>query len=601
MTSIISVTVSKNIPVCHRTTAGDHMKITDRIKQEKERMQKISLSGLFTILVIVIVMITSVVSLFTFVNIYRNDMEKNAVTTSEQAVVQVKNTVANYTGDMQDIMQMICANIQKEEEEANNFFSNLLKIRPDVVAITSYDLNGQLLRCWSDGQKLKENYIKNLSYVRDLSEEDGILSITKPHVESLFVDYYPWVVTISKKMKDVSGNEIQVAVDISFYNIADYVDDVGIGQHGYCYIADDGGNIVYHPQQQLIYASLKEENQTNMENGTYIKSNVIYTVNSLENCDWHIVGVCYVDEMITSKVERVVSSLVVILSIVLAGTVFLGSVFSDLFSKPVKSLVKAMGDFEGDSSEFVYQPVRGTKEISALSDSFEHMAVRIQKLMEKVRQEEITLRKTELKALQAQINPHFLYNTLDAIAWMCEAGRNEDAVEMVNALARLFRISISRGHELIPIEKELQHAQSYLHIQNFRYKNQFQYTFDVDETCLQYYCNKITLQPIIENAIYHGMDRMVDEGMIRIGIHQMDDKIIFTVEDNGVGMTEEQCMEVLQKEPGDRAGIGIKNVNDRIKIYFGEEYGLAIESELDEGTRVTITMPKITEKEYENK
>ncbi len=577
------------------------MKITDRIKQEKERMQKISLSGLFTILVIVIVMITSVVSLFTFVNIYRNDMEKNAVTTSEQAVVQVKNTVANYTGDMQDIMQMICANIQKEEEEANNFFSNLLKIRPDVVAITSYDLNGQLLRCWSDGQKLKENYIKNLSYVRDLSEEDGILSITKPHVESLFVDYYPWVVTISKKMKDVSGNEIQVAVDISFYNIADYVDDVGIGQHGYCYIADDGGNIVYHPQQQLIYASLKEENQTNMENGTYIKSNVIYTVNSLENCDWHIVGVCYVDEMITSKVERVVSSLVVILSIVLAGTVFLGSVFSDLFSKPVKSLVKAMGDFEGDSSEFVYQPVRGTKEISALSDSFEHMAVRIQKLMEKVRQEEITLRKTELKALQAQINPHFLYNTLDAIAWMCEAGRNEDAVEMVNALARLFRISISRGHELIPIEKELQHAQSYLHIQNFRYKNQFQYTFNVDETCLQYYCNKITLQPIIENAIYHGMDRMVDEGMIRIGIHQMDDKIIFTVEDNGVGMTEEQCMEVLQKEPGDRAGIGIKNVNDRIKIYFGEEYGLAIESELDEGTRVTITMPKITEKEYENK
>lgn len=577
------------------------MKITDRIKQEKERMQKISLSGLFTILVIVIVMITSVVSLFTFVNIYRNDMEKNAVTTSEQAVVQVKNTVANYTGDMQDIMQMICANIQKEEEEANNFFSNLLKIRPDVVAITSYDLNGQLLRCWSDGQKLKENYIKNLSYVRDLSEEDGILSITKPHVESLFVDYYPWVVTISKKMKDVSGNEIQVAVDISFYNIADYVDDVGIGQHGYCYIADDGGNIVYHPQQQLIYASLKEENQTNMENGTYIKSNVIYTVNSLENCDWHIVGVCYVDEMITSKVERVVSSLVVILSIVLAGTVFLGSVFSDLFSKPVKSLVKAMGDFEGDSSEFVYQPVRGTKEISALSDSFEHMAVRIQKLMEKVRQEEITLRKTELKALQAQINPHFLYNTLDAIAWMCEAGRNEDAVEMVNALARLFRISISRGHELIPIEKELQHAQSYLHIQNFRYKNQFQYTFDVDETCLQYYCNKITLQPIIENAIYHGMDRMVDEGMIRIGIHQMDDKIIFTVEDNGVGMTEEQCMEVLQKESGDRAGIGIKNVNDRIKIYFGEEYGLAIESELDEGTRVTITMPKITEKEYENK
>ncbi|MGN0276407.1 MAG: sensor histidine kinase [Hominisplanchenecus sp.] len=578
------------------------MKITDKLKNRMGIMQRISLSGLFTVLVIAIVLVTSVVSLLTFVKLYRKDMEENAITSSEQAVVQVKNTVANYTEDMSDIMQMICENIQKDEEEANEFFGNLLKIRPDVVAVTSYDLNGKLQRCWSGGQKLKEKYLKNLSYVKDLPDEsDGMLNITKPHVESLFVDYYPWVVTISRKMKDASGNEIQVAVDISFYNIASYVDEVGIGQHGYCYIADDNGSIVYHPQQQLIYAELKEEKHDVMEDGSYIKSNVIYTVKSLENCDWHIVGVCYVDEMITSKVERVVSSLVVILVIVLFGTCFMGSVFSRWFSKPITQLVTAMSEFEGDNGEFVYQPVHGTQEIDALSDSFEHMVIRNQKLMEKVRQEEISLRKTELKALQAQINPHFLYNTLDAIAWLCEEERNEDAVKMVNALARLFRISISRGHELIPIEKELQHAQSYLQIQNFRYKNQFTYSFDVDETCLSYLCNKITLQPIIENAIYHGMDRTVDEGMIKIGIHQDPNRIIFTVEDNGVGMTEEQCREVLKKEPGDRAGIGIKNVNDRIKIYFGDEYGLTIESELDVGTCVTITMPKVTERSYEEK
>lgn len=578
------------------------MKITDKLKNRMGIMQRISLSGLFTVLVIAVVLVTSVVSLLTFVKLYRKDMEENAITSSEQAVVQVKNTVANYTEDMSDIMQMICENIQKDEEEANEFFGNLLKIRPDVVAVTSYDLNGKLQRCWSGGQKLKEKYLKNLSYVKDLTDEsDGMLNITKPHVESLFVDYYPWVVTISRKMKDASGNEIQVAVDISFYNIASYVDEVGIGQHGYCYIADDNGSIVYHPQQQLIYAELKEEKHDVMEDGSYIKSNVIYTVKSLENCDWHIVGVCYVDEMITSKVERVVSSLVVILVIVLFGTCFMGSVFSRWFSKPITQLVTAMSEFEGDNGEFVYQPVHGTQEIDALSDSFEHMVIRNQKLMEKVRQEEISLRKTELKALQAQINPHFLYNTLDAIAWLCEEERNEDAVKMVNALARLFRISISRGHELIPIEKELQHAQSYLQIQNFRYKNQFMYSFDVDETCLSYLCNKITLQPIIENAIYHGMDRMVDEGMIKIGIHQDPNRIIFTVEDNGVGMTEEQCREVLKKEPGDRAGIGIKNVNDRIKIYFGDEYGLTIQSELDVGTRVTITMPKVTERSYEEK
>ena len=268
--------------------------------------------------------------------------------------------------------------------------------------------------------------------------------------------------------------------------------------------------------------------------------------------------------------------------------------------RPIQVLAQAAGRIsKGDLD--ARADVDSRDEIAVLADRFNDMAGNIQTLVVKVREDEQKMRKADLRLLQEQINPHFLYNTLDAIAWMCEAGRNEDAVEMVNALARLFRISISRGHELIPIEKELQHAQSYLHIQNFRYKNQFRYQFDVDEACLSYYCNKITLQPIIENAIYHGMDRMVDEGMIRISIHQSEDKIIFTVEDNGVGMTEEQCEEVLKKERSDRAGIGIKNVNDRIKIYFGEEYGLTIKSELDEGTCVTIMMPKVTEGSYEDK
>ena len=225
------------------------------------------------------------------------------------------------------------------------------------------------------------------------------------------------------------------------------------------------------------------------------------------------------------------------------------------------------------------------------------MVVRIQELMEQVRQEEITLRKTELNALQAQINPHFLYNTLDSIAWMCEEDRTKEAVEMVNALARLFRISISRGHELITLEREVEHAKSYLKIQNYRYKNQFTYEFDVEESCLSYLCNKITLQPIIENAIYHGIDRMVEEGCIQIRIEEEETAIRMTVTDNGVGMSEEQCKEILHREAGERTGIGIKNVNDRIRIYFGEEYGLHITSELDEGTCVEIRIPKLTELE----
>ena len=227
------------------------------------------------------------------------------------------------------------------------------------------------------------------------------------------------------------------------------------------------------------------------------------------------------------------------------------------------------------------------------------MVLRIQRLMTTVREEEVNLRKTELKALQAQINPHFLYNTLDSIAWMCEQGRNADAVKMVHALARLFRISISRGHELIPVAKEIEHAESYLQIQKYRYKNQFTYEFDVDPACLNYYCNKITLQPIIENAINHGLDFLVDEGHITVGVSQEGDDIVFSVTDNGVGMSREQIAAIMQQDPGDRTGIGIRNVNDRLQIYFGRQYGLHITSELDVGTRVEIRMPKIREGDHE--
>ena len=228
-----------------------------------------------------------------------------------------------------------------------------------------------------------------------------------------------------------------------------------------------------------------------------------------------------------------------------------------------------------------------------LSASFDHMVVRIQKLMTTVREEEVNLRKTELKALQAQINPHFLYNTLDSIAWMCEQGRSADAVNMVHALARLFRISISRGHELIPIARELEHAESYLQIQKYRYKNRFTYEFRVDEGCLDYYCNKITLQPILENAINHGLELMVDEGCITVEICQEGEDILFRVTDNGVGMSAQQVEAIMSRSPGEQAGIGIRNVDDRLKIYFGPRYGLRITSEPDVGTCVEIRMPKV--------
>lgn len=541
--------------------------------------------------------------IFLFLDRYRNAMVQSARTTSAQAVSQVSNTVGNYLSDMNQAMALVEQSMLENEDNRNELLSAFLQFRPDVVAVTSYSAQGALLDCWSPGRQPKEHIYQNLSFSLDKALHSSGPYMTAPHVETIFESYYPWVVTMTAPLSQ-QGEAAWVSLDLSFSSISSYINNVSIGQRGYCFLMDNEGNIVYHPQQQLLYAGLKSENTSALaalDDGTYVDDTVIYCLTSVEGSDWRIIGVSYVDELVNRNVQDMIRLSCLLAVVVLAAALLTSFLLSQLLGRPLRGLASAMESFETDADHFTYRPVGGTREVRELSDSFSHMVLRIQQLMSTVREEEINLRKTELKALQAQINPHFLYNTLDSIAWMCEQGRNADAVKMVHALARLFRISISKGHELIPIAKEIEHAESYLQIQKYRYKNQFTYEFDVDPACLDYYCNKITLQPIIENAINHGLDLLVDEGRITVQVYPDGEDIVFTVQDNGVGMSEEQVSSILHQDPKDRTGIGIKNVNDRLQIYFGKQYGLRITSELDVGTCVEIRMPKIQEGTYEAK
>ncbi|MEE1497116.1 MAG: sensor histidine kinase [Clostridium sp.] len=557
-----------------------------------------------TILVVSMVFFSLLAGIVVFVTTYRASMIQNVKTSSDQAAVQVERIVDNYMDDIGRSLKLIEGFFLEEDPVRDVNLNHMADIRSDVTAITSYDPEtGELTGAWTGHKVFKKDALANLSFNKEEMPELGEIVISRPHVESLLLNEYPWVVSISTRIRQADGTEQIVVLDSRFSQIASYVDTVGVGSHGYCFIMDQDGTIIYHPQQQLIFAGLKEENTQNMtahSDGSYEENSLIYTIRTRKGSSWRIVAVSFVDELIEGRLKDCLILLAGLLLIVLAATIVSSVVLSRYISRPIHSLNKAMGEFEANAEGFSYEPVYGSLEVTSLSNAFGHLVIRIQELMNQVRNEEIVLRKTELRALQAQINPHFLYNTLDSIAWMCEEGRTKDAVEMVNALARLFRISISKGHELIPVEKEVEHAKSYLQIQKFRYKNQFQYSFDVQESCLHYYCNKITLQPIIENAIYHGLNRMIDEGFIEIKIFEDGGDVVFTVEDNGVGMTKEQCESILHKEvKGQTGGIGIKNVNDRVKIYFGEQYGMKIESELDEGTKVSIRMPKLEEDSYE--
>lgn len=551
-----------------------------------------------TILVAMVVGVVAVIlcsCILLFLDRYRVAMVRSARTSTAQAVDQVSNTVGSYLQDMEQAMSQVERAMGETPERRDELLSAFLTFRPDVAAVTSYAQTGELLECWSLGREPREDILQNLSFDLVAAQAADGPYMTAPHVESIFEGYYPWVVTMTAPLS-AGGEAAWVSLDLSFSSISSYISNVGIGQRGYCFLMDRDGTIVYHPQQRLLYAGLKSEDTSRLAalaDGAYADDTVIYALDSVADGAWRVVGVSYVDELVDQNVKEMLRLSAVMGGVILLAALLTSWLLSRLLGRPLRGLAAAMERFESDADHFTYRPVGGTREVRELSASFDHMVVRIQKLMTTVREEEVNLRKTELKALQAQINPHFLYNTLDSIAWMCEQGRSADAVNMVHALARLFRISISKGHELIPISRELEHAESYLQIQKYRYKNRFTYEFRVDEGCLDYYCNKITLQPILENAINHGLELMVDEGCITVEICQEGEDILFRVTDNGVGMSAQQVEAIMSRSPGEQAGIGIRNVDDRLKIYFGPRYGLRITSEPDVGTCVEIRMPKV--------
>ena len=217
-------------------------------------------------------------------------------------------------------------------------------------------------------------------------------------------------------------------------------------------------------------------------------------------------------------------------------------------------------------------------------------------LMHKIVMEQTERRKSELAALQSQINPHFLYNALDSITWMIECEKNDEAVFMISQLAKLFRISLSKGRTVISVSDELQHAQSYMNIQKIRYKSLFSVVFDIDPAVYTCCTVKLILQPILENAINYGVNGMEDDGEIRVSGRLKDGRVILSVSDNGIGMSREECRFLLtdsSRAEKHGSGVGLVNVNNRIRILFGPEFGLTVESEPDEGTTVSICIPAV--------
>ena len=243
--------------------------------------------------------------------------------------------------------------------------------------------------------------------------------------------------------------------------------------------------------------------------------------------------------------------------------------------------------------------IRSGADVGMLSDSLNTMIDKINELLEQVKKEQIRLRKAEFELLQSQINPHFLYNTLDTIVWLAEAGEQKKVVKMVGNLSDFFRTSLNQGKDIISIREELQHVRSYLEIQQVRYQDILEYEIQVPEELNRFLIPKITIQPLVENALYHGIKNKRGVGKIIISGKQEQDYFLIRIEDNGIGIREKRLLQVREgiknKVLTGKDIYGLYNVNERIRLNFGEKYGILIESDYGKGTVVSVILPYMRE------
>ena len=445
-----------------------------------------------------------------------------------------------------------------------------------------------------------------------LDSEMSLLYEATPHVQNIFnassFRYY-WVISLSRIVElTYSGVPVRgvLLVDMNYNTIEEMMDRVnGSNSYQYFYLCDSNGELIYHPRMIQIGVEKYKENNlaaSDYEDGLHEEifegERRMVVVKTISYTGWKLVGVIPMSGFRLGTVSTQFFTFLVLLVTILA-LLLINRLVTNRITSPILRLNRSIQNMDGGRVDPDKVYIGGPAEVENLGRSMQGSLRQVNELMDDVVREQEERRRTELDALQSQINPHFLYNTLDSIVWMIEDERNADAVFMVTQLASLFRVSLSKGRTVISIRDEFVHALNYMNIQKVRYKDAFEVSWDIQEEILDYCTVKLILQPILENAIYYGVDALGDEGEIVVSGRKEGDDILMSVRDNGLGMPQEKVDQILSDEEHEErthrhgSGVGLINVHKRIMLRFGPRYGLSIESEPDEGTEVTIRIPAV--------
>jgi len=574
-----------------------------------------------SILVLSAVLAVTVVSLrYTNSSIY-----ENSVMYTQTIIGQLNQNIDSYISYMDNIASLVAGSgdaykylysesgidalslkeYNQCRQRLTEQFKTILKGRSDIRNIGIVRRENESSSLFNNGMSTRNQNLKldTQHWYADAVGKYDHYNLTSSHVQNVISGERPWVITLSRGIRNYTGegdSDGVVFIDLNYSAISELCTQNSVGTKGYVFILDQDGNIVYHPQQQQLYNELQTENislimnaKTDVVTAGKGDDEKIYALSHSETTGWTIVGCMNMSELL--KNSRKARSIYVLVALVISSEIARNITF------PIQKLRDSMkrvqkGDFSAAEIE-----VYSDNEIGSLTRSFNVMTHKIQDLMAQNIQEQEQKRKIELKALQSQINPHFLYNTLDSIIWMAEGKKNEEVVLMTASLARLLRQSISIENELVTIGQEVEYVRSYLTIQKMRYKDKLEFEINVDPRITHAKIIRLVLQPIVENAIYHGLKYKESKGMLKVHGYELGERIIIDITDDGVGMDEETLKHIYDKHKVNyhSNGVGVYNVQQRLVLYYGKEYGIIYHSEKGKGTTATVVIPKKQEDVHE--
>jgi len=409
------------------------------------------------------------------------------------------------------------------------------------------------------------------------------------------------VLTLGKKVNRIeTGNELgTLFLNVKEDRFSSIFENIEKTENKIFLITDENGNIISASDKNLLFTPIDrvigewdgrknpDFDIRNLSDG----KRVLLTKISLNKGKWNLVSI--IDMEILTKDIREISKIILWIIVICCIIAFGGdALLSNVIATPILKLTRVMARIHEDRYETIVQR-HGNDEIGNLVAGFNKMTNKIKELITKIEEEKKQKREYELSLLQSQIKPHFLYNTLDVIYVLSDMGCSREAKTATKALADFYRASLSGGNEIITIRQEIEMVKNYLHIQHFRYKDIFDYKIDVDESIMKYCILKLTIQPLIENAIYHGVKNKPDLGHITIEGSEEKNCIIINVIDDGVGMSEQKLRSILDNAEKKGKSFGLACIHNRIRLFFGEKYGLEISSQEGQGTKVTVRIPRL--------